>query len=463
MNTLDQIFLDEKASIFINAFDASNRPMIICENETDKIIYANQSFMELMGFKEKDLIDRTYKDLNMVNRKSDLDRIFMALEEKGSINEYPILLNSNYHEIKYCMLSISIFKIKDRFLRFTVLDDKTDLYLTQAEINRIEEINKEDNERYRALLESTRDLVWIVDPVNYGLLMYNRPFIDHIRSKGFSPALGMTPGELLRPENVPVWTRFFEKAVSEGSFSTNYITETGNLNLILTISPLKVGSRLVGISVFGEDVTEQERYKGALEESNKKLNNMFNQTIQAISRLIEMKDPYTAGRQRRVKELAVAIGQELKLSEERLEMLSLGALIHDIGKMFVPEDVLIKTDELLDYEVGYLKSHPENAYDIVSKIDFPESIPKMILQHHERMDGSGYPLGLAGEEIILEARIIAVADVVEAMNYNRAYREAPGMTEATREIERHKGTRYDEKVVDACLRVIREKGFAFGI
>jgi len=460
MKSLDQIFLDEKASLFLSAFETTTQPMAISDDATSEFIYANQAFLDLLGYESNEVIGKTHSNLNVVNRKADIDRISKELKDKGYIHEYPILLNTRFNEIKYGMLSVNIFEIKGKKLRFTVLEDKTDLYLTQSENQKIEQMRKEDNERYRALVESTRDLIWIVDPVNYGILMYNEPFQKYMEAKGNSIALGMTPAEMLRPENVDLWKSLFKRAVEEGRFSMDYFSE-GGLYLYLTISPLRVAKQLIGISVFAEDVTEQTKYKMALEESNKKLSKMFDQSIQAISIMGELKDPYTAGRQKRVQELAVAIATEMGLDKERINNLSLGALVHDIGKIYVPEEVLSKTGGLTEDELKVMRDHPNKAYKIIKNIDLPEVIPTMILQHHERLDGSGYPKGLRGDDICLEARIIAVADLVEAMNFNRSYRLAPGMDLALAEILKYRGTKFDEKIVDTCIGLFKEKNFNF--
>ena len=461
MNSLNEIFLDEKASLFLSAFETTTQPMSICDQVTNEFIFVNQAFLDFFGYEIDEVVGKTYADLNIFKRKSDVDRINEELQDKGFIHDYPIILYTHQFEVKYGMLSVNLFEVNGKKLKYTILEDKTDLYLTQSEINRIEQINKEDNERYHALIESTRALIWIVDPVKYGLLMYNDPFIKYIKSKDITPELGMTPKELLKPENVGFWISLFERAIKEGRFSLDYLAETGKMYLYLTISPLKVGNQLIGISVFAEDVTEQTKYKMALEESNKKLRNMFYQSIQAISKLCELKDPYTAGRQKRVQELSVAIAKEMGLGSEEIDNLSLGSLVHDIGKIFISDELLATTATLSVKQKQILKEHPRKAYEFISDIDLPEIIPKMILQHHERLDGSGYPTGLKGNEIILEARIIAVADLVEAMNYNRSYRSAPGIKAALEEIQKYKGVKYDTEVFEACLKLFNNKDFKF--
>jgi len=184
-------------------------------------------------------------------------------------------------------------------------------------------------------------------------------------------------------------------------------------------------------------------------------------TVRAISAASEMRDPYTAGHQRRVAELAVAIARDLEIDADLATGIGVAASIHDIGKMVVPTEILSKPGPLTDIEFAIVKEHAQAGYDIVSGIDFPWPAAEMILQHHERLDGSGYPASLRDREIVIGARIMAVADVVEAMTSHRPYRAAPGFDAALIEISTGSGTLYDPDVVDACKRLFQEQRFQF--
>jgi putative nucleotidyltransferase with HDIG domain len=198
-----------------------------------------------------------------------------------------------------------------------------------------------------------------------------------------------------------------------------------------------------------------------LRKKNDQLQEIFISVVNALSLAIEMKDPYTAAHQRWVTRLACAVAGEMGLGKEQVEGIHMAGLIHDIGKMNVPTEFLIKPGLLSEIEYETIKVHPQSGYDIVKQIAFPWPVAQIILQHHERIDGSGYPQGLAGTEILLEARILAVADVAEAMASHRPYRDAHGLTLAMEEISQNRGTLYDPEAVDACLRVFQEKKFTF--
>jgi len=191
------------------------------------------------------------------------------------------------------------------------------------------------------------------------------------------------------------------------------------------------------------------------------LKQRLHQSVNAISKIGEIRDVYTSGHQKRVAELACAIGSEMGLTDERINALSIGGLIHDIGQIFIPSDILNKPGKITDLEYRIIQTHAEKSYNVVKQIDFPAEIPTMIYQHHERLDGTGYPRKLSGDEIILESRILAVADVVEAMCSHRSYRPALGIDAALEEILRYQGTKYDAEVVDMCTKLFKEKGFAF--
>jgi hypothetical protein len=218
-------------------------------------------------------------------------------------------------------------------------------------------------------------------------------------------------------------------------------------------------SELAGDLGFGIDML---RMRAAREEGAQKLEKALADTIQAIATTIEARDPYTAGHQKRVSQLAAAIAREMELPEDRIAGVLRGAEIHDIGKIYIPSEILSRPGRLSSAEFNLIKVHPQVGYDIVKDIDFPWPVATMILQHHERLDGSGYPNGLgSGGEVILEARILAVADVVDAMVSHRPYRAAIGLAAALEEIERNRGVLYDAAVVDSCLRLFRDKGFVF--
>ncbi len=243
------------------------------------------------------------------------------------------------------------------------------------------------------------------------------------------------------------------------------------------VVPISNSTKLVGF--IGFDAVHSKKYwgkediallrtlgdiiNGALErlESEKKLKKTLEATIRTMSKMIDARDPYTSGHQERVTKLATRIASDLKLSKDQRRAIRIAALIHDIGKIGIPSEILTKPTKLSNIEFSLIKNHSQMGYDILKGIDFAYPIAKIILQHHERINGSGYPNHLQRKEIILEAKIIAVADVVEAMSSHRPYRAALGIDVALEEITKNKGILYEPEVVDVCIKLFREKGFKF--
>ncbi|MBV8033008.1 MAG: HD-GYP domain-containing protein [Betaproteobacteria bacterium] len=199
--------------------------------------------------------------------------------------------------------------------------------------------------------------------------------------------------------------------------------------------------------------------RAALKDNQEKLRSALTATIEAIAATVETRDPYTAGHQRRVADLAAAIALEMGLPAEQVEGIHFGALIHDLGKVQIPAELLAKPTRLTKLEFELIKTHPQAGYEIVKGIQFPWKVAEMVHQHHERLDGSGYPQGLKGDQIALEARILAVADIVEAMASHRPYRPGLGVDVALAEIQKQRGTGLDPSAVDACVALFRSGRF----
>ncbi len=253
------------------------------------------------------------------------------------------------------------------------------------------------------------------------------------------------------------WRQLTSDVLSSGS-SEDAVVECERRILSLTFAPVVDADY---VNVYGLDITERKRAEEELRQSYVQLQRTLEGTVNALVSTIEIRDPYTAGHQRQVTQLACAIAEEMGFPEEQIEGLRMAGLIHDIGKISIPAEILSKPVQLNELEWGMIKAHPQVGYDILKTTDFPWPVAQIVLQHHERMDGSGYPRGLSGEAIILEARILGVADVVEAMASFRPYRPARGLDKALEEISQNRGVLYDSQVADACLKLFAEKGLTF--
>ena len=325
-----------------------------------------------------------------------------------------------------------------------------------------EEALWESEEKFRNLAEQSPNMIFI--NVKGRIVYANKKCLElmgYTREEFYAPAFDFF--SLIAPESMDATKEAFGKHM-QGKEVTPYeytlVTKKGRkIEAIITTKLLPYGgeSALLGIIT---DITHRRHAEEELHRSYQQLRETFIETVNALASTVEMKDPYTAGHQRWATRLACTIAKEMGLSEERIEGIRMAGLIHDIGKINIPAEILSKPGQLSELQYNMVKIHPQVGCDILREIKFPWPVAEIVLQHHERMNGSGYPERRSGEEIILEARILAVADTVEAMASHRPYRVAHGIESALEEISQNRGTLHDPAVVDACLTLF-EKGFRF--
>jgi len=228
----------------------------------------------------------------------------------------------------------------------------------------------------------------------------------------------------------------------------------------MSLSSMEIDKKWYSVAII-RDITKRKQTEESLRQSHQKLEKMVDNTVDALVKIVELRDPYTSGHQKRVSKLAFAIAWELGLPERVIERIKIAALVHDIGKISIPTEILNKPAKLPEIGFALIKNHSQIGHDILMNINFPWAVEEIVLQHHERIDGSGYPRGLKDDEILIEAKIIAVADVVEAMSSHRPYRPALGIEKSLKEISLNKGILYNPEIVDACLKLFRKKKFKF--
>lgn len=264
---------------------------------------------------------------------------------------------------------------------------------------------------------------------------------------------------ILSEDRQMVWDNI-QNASDTGFYDFQYsiITRSGKRKFVIERGSHVKDSEgnTVALEGFIFDITETIEMEEKVVFALKKQKELFNNVIELVSDMLDYKDPYTVGHQKNVSELAYKIGKMMNLPDERIEILRVSGLLHDIGKTAIPTEFLTRPGNLANLEFQIIKEHPEIGFNLLNDLDFLLPIAEIVYQHHERIDGTGYPRGLKGNDILLEARIIAVADVVDAMNSNRPYRPALGLEKAVAEIRSHSGTKYDREVVEACLRVLEE-------
>ena len=324
--------------------------------------------------------------------------------------------------------------------------------------------NLNDIGHFRRITENTQDLVAQTDLA--GIIKYVSP--SHGKVLGYEPEemLGKSIFDFLRSDHidqVKTAMQELQSSLQPWKMEVSCRCADGRYIWLESIGQLlpNANGKSDGIVLGSRDITERKKTEADLQQNYEKLHNTFEQTVQALVQTLGKRDPFTVDHQQRVTKLAVAIAEELALPSQTVEGIRLAGVLHDIGKILIPVELLSKPTKLSRAESEIVKTHPRGSYEILQSIDFPWPIAQIAYQHHENIDGSGYPQGLKGEEILLEAKILGVADVVEAMSSHRSYRPDLGLEAATEEIVNHRGTRYDPQVADACLRLIREKDFKF--
>lgn len=331
-----------------------------------------------------------------------------------------------------------------------------------TERKRAQQALEESESRYRGLFERSLDMVIVIDLE--GRIIDANPATARLSGYPLDRLIGRHAWECFTEE---------ERLVAIDMLSTMVRTEQAPclvefhprrkngrvLDVEVNASLVYHEGTLVGVELISRDITERKQRERERAQAVVRLNRVMAATIEAMSAAVEMRDPYTASHQRRVTRVARAIAEEMGLSDESQQALSVAGALHDLGKISIPAEILAKPGQVTDAEFQLIKEHPEASYNLLKSIRFPWPVAEIVFQHHERLDGSGYPQGLKGDEMLPEARVLAVADVFEAMSSHRPYRPALGTAAALEELEHGRGTLYNPEAVDACIRLVRDKGF----
>lgn len=425
-----------------------------------RLTYVNPRLCELLGYSRREALRLTIGELTHV------DDIGASIEARRRL----IAGTGTYYEREARLFCKDGHEIWARITTSLVRPANGAAAIFTSllqDISRQKELERDQGEtelRFRQIAENIREVLFLDDPTE-GRTLYVSPAYESVWGRSTSTLYANHGAwmEAIHPEDRPDFERALAAANVSGLMNHDFriIRPDGTVRWINgrtfpILDESKKPYRLAGIA---EDITARKATEAEVQRYIAQLKTAMYSTIDVIAAISEMRDPYTHGHERRVGALAAAIAREMGLEPSRTEGIRIAGYLHDLGKMFVPAEILAKPTRLTPEEFNLVKLHPQASYEILKPLQFPWPLAEIARQHHERLDGSGYPQGLKGDQILLEAKILAVADTVEAMASHRPYRPGRGLEAALAEVEAGRGKLFDPLAVDACLRLFRQKGY----
>jgi PAS domain S-box-containing protein/putative nucleotidyltransferase with HDIG domain len=428
--------------------------IILLLDSTGRILNANERAFEAYGRKAGGLIGMPAANLRAPDTTDGFIRGFERVLAEGSAIYETVHMRKDGRQFPVEVSARRIDVDGGRYVQ-AIIRDISERKRADAEL-------RESEERFRAMIEQSISGTCIIDKA--GRFVYVNPRLAEILGyDSFKALVGHPVLEFVAPDShALIRDNLRERLAGEpqrARYHFQAIRKDGSrITLGAHGTPGVYRSEQVLITTV-QDVTELRRAEEEVQRTVAKLERALHSTIEVVSTIGELRDPYTHGHEHRVGEIASAIAVEMGLGADRVEGIRVAGYLHDVGKIAVPAEILAKPARLTPVEYELVKGHVQQSYEILKGVEFPWPVAEAAWQHHERLDGSGYPRGLKGDQIILEGRILAVADTVEAMASHRPYRPGLGIEKALVEIEAKRGTLFDERAVDACLRLFREKGY----
>jgi PAS domain S-box-containing protein/putative nucleotidyltransferase with HDIG domain len=446
-------------SLFNNSRDA-----IYFHDFEGNFIDANEAALQMLGYAIEDIPALNFASMLVANQIPRAAELLKELKETGSQIELAELKlrRKDGAVIEIETNASVIFREGQPAYCMGIARNITDRKKTEKAL-------KDSERMYRLLADNMYDTIWLMDMDLK--TTYVSPSSEKVRGFTVQEMLDMTLEQHTTPKSLQIGIAAFTEEMAKLQENPRH-TFSRTLELEFyrkdgstfwsenTFSLIRdEEGKPAGIIGVGRDITERKKTDERLQRSYDRLQKAMAGAVQTIAMISEVRDPYTSGHQQQVAKLAAAIAVEMGLPEKQVLSIQMAGALHDIGKINIPAEILSKPTKLNKIEFDLIRTHPSVGREILKSIDFPWPICKIVLQHHERADGSGYPDGLQSDDICIEAKILAVADVVDAMTFHRPYRPARGIQEALDEITRNRGTLYDAGAVDACLRLFNEKGF----
>ncbi len=442
--------------------------IIIFVNREGIVTYENPAIEKSLGFKPEkrigvNLFDRIHPD--DLKFATDAFKEFLLDTSSKNINAPIRQIRARHQDGSWRTFETSSSKLIDNNIVETVIINLRDITeRKQAEFQKDAALEalRESEERYRRINENMSDMVSDVDA--QGLFKYISPSHQKILGYRSEDLVGTFAFDNFHPDDLDrVTSAYMEGIISKTDREVEYRYKHADGHYVwlrsLGHSFYDSTGEYIGSIFSSSDISERKKAEEKLQQTLTSLRKAVGTTIQVLVSAVESRDTYTAGHQSRSADLACAIATEMGLAQEKIEGIRMAGMIHDIGKLSIPAEILSKPTKLTDIEFALIKEHSRSGYEMLKDVESPWPLAEIVYQHHERMNGSGYPRNLKGDEIIIESQILAVADVVEAMASHRPYRPTLGIEAALEEITKNKGILYNIAVADTCLRLFREKGY----
>ena len=433
-------------------FESAQDGILILDFQSGQIQDANPFIINLLGFSLEELAGKELWEIGCFVDKELALRAYQELQKNNYIRYEDLPLKNKRGKILDVEFVSNVYDVDgEKVIQCNIRDVTERKSLSNA---------KNSSElRYRRLFESAQDGILILD-FRSGKIVDANPFIIKLLGFSLEELAGKELWEIGFMVDKELAINAYQELQNKNFIRYDDLPLRNKQGRIINVEFVSNVYDVAGEKVIQCNIRDISDRKNLLEYQHA-ISLSMEEMVDALVAMVETRDPYTAGHQARVAELAVAIASELHFPPNNLAGLKMSALVHDIGKFTVSSDVLTKPTPLSDFEIEMLRSHSHEGYNILKLIRFPWPVAQTVLQHHERLDGSGYPAGLKGDSISEEARIIGVADTVEAMSSYRPYRAAMGQKVALEYIEHERGRLFDPKIVDICLKLFREKGFKF--
>ena len=436
---------------------AETTPSAIFIIQDTKVRYVNPAFERITGYNLAELKWIDYWELAHGDYR-ELIKVRGLARQRGEAvpSRYELKIVTKNGEQRWIDLAATNLEYEGRPAILGTAIDITDRVLAEEAIRKSEA-------QYRLLINNANEAIVVAQS---GVIKFANPKTMEMTEYSAEELLSRPFTDCIHPEDREMVSERFQARVAGGSaypeiYPFRCVTKTGKI-IWVEINAVSFTWNGRGATLnFLTDITARREAEDLIGQTIARMEKSIEAIIQVISATVEARDPYTAGHQKRVAELARAIALEMGLSPEQADGIRVAGAIHDLGKLSIPAEILSKPTRLTDIEYDLIKFHAQIGHDILQDIDFPWPIARMIMEHHERMDGSGYPRHLKGQDLLLASRIISVADVVESMASHRPYRPSLGIHKAIEEISSQQGVRYDADVVAACLRLLKDKNFKF--